>query len=273
LKAAPGYRVVGPNKAFNIYGVNPREMQFYIDQCGATTDVLNWHTYAQPPSTVLAEARYWSDKATGKLRAKGPARVMFTESDAWNTRDSQFNYIMERAFTFLPEPRIIANFQYCMDPRSEGGPYRFGILQPEGEMSANYNGYWIWRDLRGKMVQTTPQSIRVAGVIPTPAEQQAALAANDSNVHVISSSAEGGKTVTSVVYYDTGFFNGKSRASQAKVNLQVKLPPGRYTLQRSEADWNTRTVVTVPGVAQGSTKVALTLAPCQAVALTWTRQG
>lgn len=254
LKGAPAYKVVGPNKAFNILGVNPVEMQFYIDQCGATTDILNWHTYAQPPSTVLAEARYWSAKATGKLRSPGPARVMFTESDTWNTRDSQFNYLMQRAFAFLPEPRIIANFQYCMDPRSEGGPYRFGVLQPAGEMSANYNGYWIWRDLRGRMTQTT-------------------MAAAGDNVHVLSSSSNGGKTVTSVVYYDTGFFNGTQRASQATVTLQVKLPPGNYTLQRSEANWNTRNVAAVPGTARGMANVTVTLAPCQAVALTWTRQG
>lgn len=258
LRGAPNYKVVGPNKAFNLYGVNPKEMQFYIDQCGSTTDILNWHTYAQPPSTVLAEARYWSERATGKLRSPGPARVMFTESDAWNTRDSQFNYLMQRAFAFLPEPRIIANFQYCMDPRSEGGPYRFGVLQPEGEMSANYNGYWIWRGLRGRMVAS-----RVAPSAPETTASQ--------RVHVISSSSEGGKTVTSVVYYDTGFFNGVRRASQARVTLRVKLPPGRYTLQRSEANWNTRNVIEVPGTAQGTAKVTLNLAPCQAAALTWTR--
>ena len=274
LKGAPDYKVVGPNKAFNISGVNPKEMQFYIDQVGATTDVLNWHTYAQPPSTVLAEARYWSDKATGKLRTPGQARVMFTESDAWNTRDSQFNYLMQRAYAFLPEPRIIANFQYCMDPRSEGGPYRFGILQPEGEMSANYNGYWIWRDLRGKMVQSVmPISIGISGQLSKAALEAAAANTPANHVHVISSSADGGKTVTSVVYYDTGYFNGARRANQAKVNLQVKLPPGRYTLQRSEADWDTRKVNAVSGVVQGTTKVAMNLAPCQAIALTWTRHG
>ena len=70
LAGNPGYQVVGPNKAFNILGVNQAEMQFYIDKCGRTTDVLNWHTYAQPPSTVLAEARYWSDRADGKMRGQ-----------------------------------------------------------------------------------------------------------------------------------------------------------------------------------------------------------
>ena len=64
LASEPGYQVVGPNKAFNILGVNQTEMQFYIDKCGKTTDVLNWHTYAQPPSTIVAKARYWSERAT-----------------------------------------------------------------------------------------------------------------------------------------------------------------------------------------------------------------
>jgi len=258
LKGAPDYQVVGPNKAFNLLGVNPQEMQFYIDQCGATTDVLNWHTYAQPPLTVLAEARYWSDKATGKLRARGPARVMFTESDAWNTRDSQFNYLMQRAYTFLPEPRIIANFQYCMEPRGEGGPYRFGVLQPEGEMSANYNGYWIWRDLRGRMVQSSVVS-------------EKNVAANH-HVQVISSSSDKGKVITSVFYYDTGFFNGTRSAGAAELTLKIKLPPGRYSLQRSEANWKTREVAAIAGNAQGTVELAATLMPCSALALTWTRQ-
>lgn len=254
LKGAPAYQVVGPNKAFNILGVDPKEMQFYIDEVGSTTDVLNWHTYAQPPSTVLAEARYWSGRATGKLRSPGPARVMFTESDAWNQGDSQFNYLMERAYTFLPEPRIIANFQYCMRPRSEGGTYRFGVLQPDGEMEANYNGYWIWRDLRGKMVQT-------AVTAPAGAE----------NVHAISSSTDGGKTVTTVVYYDTGYFADVARADSADVTVSTKLPAGNYKLVRSRATWNVREE-TPAGDAKGTAKASVSLKPCEAVALTYTRQ-
>ena len=80
LAGEPGYQVIGPNKAFNIRGVNPAEMQLYIDKCGKTTDVLNWHTYAEPPSMILAEARYWSDRPNGKMRSPGPANVMFTET-------------------------------------------------------------------------------------------------------------------------------------------------------------------------------------------------
>lgn len=254
LKGAPDYKVVGPNKAFNILGVNPKEMQFYIDEVGSSTDVLNWHTYAQPPSTVLAEARYWSDKATGKLRTPGQAKVMFTESDAWNSRDSQFNYLMERAFTFLPEPRIIANFQYCMRPRSEGGSYRFGVLQPDGEMSANYNGFWIWRALRGRMTQTT---------IAAPAGAE--------NIHAISSSADGGKTVTTVVYYDTGYMSDTARADSAEITVSTKLPAGNYKLTQSRAAWNLREET--PGLdAKDTAKATVTLKPCEAVALTYTRQ-
>ena len=188
LAADPGYRVIGPNKAFNILGVNPAEMQFYIDKCGKTTDVLNWHTYAQPPSTVLAEARYWSDRADGKMRRPGPARVMFTESDAWNTGDSQFNYLMERALTFLPEPRIIANFQYCMEKRFEGGTYYFGVLQPDGEFSANYNGYCVWRNLRGRMLEAKLAGPEAAGQLaPSQAFRATAIRSRRSSISALRS--------------------------------------------------------------------------------------
>ena len=256
LKGAPNYKVVGPNKAFNIHGVNPKEMQFYIDEAGKTTDVLNWHTYAQPPSTVLAEARYWSEKANGKMRTPGPAPVMFTESDAWNSRDSQFNYLMQRAFTFLPEKKIIANFQYCMRPRSEGGSYRFGVLQPEGEMSANYNGYWIWRDLRGKMTQS---AVSVDAAAPEASK----------NVHAISSASKDGKTFTTVVYYDTGAINETSRADSAEIAITTKLPAGNYKLTQSRAAWNVREEKDL-GANAGIAKVSLK--PCEAIALTWTKQ-
>ncbi len=254
LKGAPGYKVIGPNKAFNLLGVDPKEMQFYIDRAGKTTDILNWHTYTQPPTTVLAEARYWSDKATGKMRTPGPAKVMFTESDSWNTGDSQFNYLMERAFTFLPEKRIIANFQYCMRPRFEGGTYWFGVLQPEGEFSANYNGYWAWRNLRGQMTPT-------------------ALTATEGkeNLRAISSKSRDGKTLTTVVYYGAPFQSSTRRAETAAVALAVKLPPGNWKLNRSEIAWNVRTE-TAGKAVKGIAKINLQLQPYHATALTWTKQ-
>lgn len=251
LAQAPAYKVVGPNKAFNILGVDPKEMQFYIDKAGKTTDILNWHTYAQPPATVLAEARYWSDKAAGKMRNPGPPDVMFTESDAWNQGDSQFNYLMERALTFLPEKRIIANFQYCMRPRSEGGTYRFGVLQPEGTFEANYNGYWAWRNLRGQMTATT-------------------LTGTKNAVQAISSRSDDGKTFTTVVYYGTPFFDATTgkKASVAAVTVAPKLPAGNYKLEISQIKWDERT--TRDGDARVPVKVELS--PYSAVALTWTKQ-
>jgi len=264
LKQAPNFQVVGPNKAFNILGVSPKEMQFYIDSCGSTTDVLNWHVYAQPPSTTLAEARYWSDKATGKLRTPGQARVMFTENDAWNQGDSQFNYLLERAFTFLPEKRIIANFQYCMRPRSEGGTYRFGVLQPDGEMEANYNGYWIWKDLRGDMVGSTLQS--------------AATGAGEA-VRVQASRSKDGNTVTTVVYMGapiyiapTGKLGGEGQLfNKARVNVSVQLPPGQWRLTQNRASWNKRAILPTPQTFQNTAQVPVELNPFEAVALTWTR--
>jgi hypothetical protein len=254
LAGAAGYQVVGPNKAFNLLGVNPAEMQLYIDKCGKTTDVLNWHTYAQPPSTVLAEARYWSDRADGKMRKPGPAKVMFTESDAWNTGDSQFNYLMERALTFLPEPRIIANFQYCMKKRSEGGTYCFGVLQPEGEFSANYNGYWVWRNLRGRMLEARLD----------------ALDGQDS-LRAISSISRDGKTLTTIVYFGAPVWMEKARYETAKIDVDVALPPGQWTLSRSDVTWKDRKESEV-GVMSGHGQVRLLLSPYHAVALTWTRK-
>ena len=255
LKGAPDYKVVGPNKAFNLLGVKPEEMKFYIEQCGKTTDVLNWHTYAQPPSMTLAEARYWSDWADGKMRSPGAAPVMFTESDAWNTRESQFNYLMQRAFAFLPEKRIIGTFQYCMRPRSEGGPYKFGVLQPDGEMQANYSGYWIWRNLRGHMTPTT--------ILGLKDEEKPSL-------HAISSRSDDGKTFTTVIFYDTGYFDGAvaKMADKAQLTIRPQLPTGDYKLEISDVKWNSRTT----READAKAPIELQLMPCEAAALTWTKQ-
>lgn len=258
-QGAPQMQVMGPNTAFNVAGADEKSMKAFLAACGPNTDLLNWHIYGRCPESVRDEAQYWSRYATGKLRAPGPARVMFTEADSWNTERSQFNYLMDRAFTFLPAKEIIACFQYCMEPRTEGGPYRFGVLQPEGEMSANYNGYWIWRGLRGRLVEVT-----LPGLPPGAGR----------HCRVLASRADGGNTVTVVAYYDTGYFDGpaRTRATQAKFSLRVTLPPGRYTLQRSDADWQTRRVQNIPGTAQGTATADATLTPCQAVAFTWTRQ-
>lgn len=253
IAGAPGLKIIGPNTAFNIRGVDPAGMTAFLNGCGKATDVLNWHIYACPPENVRAEALYWSQQAKGKMRSPGAPPVMFTESDAWNTEESQFNYLLDRAFVFLPTRQIIANFQYCMDPRTEGGTYSFGVLQPPGEFSANYNSYWLLRNLRGRMVQTS-----LTGAVPE------AL----SHCHVLSSSADGGKTITVVAYYDTGYFDGAAhaRADKASVTVRVSLPPGRYDLERSDVTWNSQKVTKVPDTAKKTASVSAMLAPCSAVA-------
>jgi hypothetical protein len=260
LKEAPWLKVMGPNTAFSVGGPREAAMKEFIETCGPNTDVLNWHTYGRCPESERAEVLYWTKFATGKLRSKGPVQVMFTESDAWNSGDSQFNYLMDRAYTFLPMKEIIANFQYCMRPRFEGGTYMFGVLQPAGEFSANYNGYWIWRNLRGKMVEA-----RVSG---------GSSEASRDHCHVIASAADGGKSVTAVVYYDTGYFDGNAaeRTDTAKVSLHVKLPPGRYKAQQSNADWHTRTTTDLPALAEGTASADVALNHYQAAAFTWTRE-
>lgn len=259
LKDAPELKVIGPNKAFNIEGVDVNGMKSFIDSCGANTDVLNWHIYAEPPSMVLREVSFWTDYAKGKLRDKGPAHVMFTEADCWNNGDSQFNYLMQRAFSFIPEKRIIATFQYCMRPRSEGGTYSFGVLQPKGDFSANYNGYLIWRDLRGKLVD-----VSLSGASPQALR----------HCHVLASSDGDGKIINAIAYYDTGYFDGASgqKATSAKISLKVKLPPGKYSATRSDVTWNLCKKTDIFGVVEGSGSAEAVLSPCQSVSFTWTRQ-
>jgi hypothetical protein len=202
---------------------------------------------------------HWSKRSEGKLRTPGPGRVMFTEAEAWNTRDSQFNYLMQRAFTFLPMKEIIATFQYCMRPRFEGGTYWFGVLQPEGEFSANYNGFWIWRDLRGKLVE----------VAPTASPEAAAR-----NLNVIAGSDRDGAKVTVIAYYDKGYFDRAASqiAKEASCELTVQLPPGRYKAVRSDASWNVRRRTDLEGGFEKTATVKCSLAPCQAVAYTFVRQ-
>ncbi|MDA0839705.1 MAG: glycosyl hydrolase [Planctomycetota bacterium] len=265
LKEAPHMKVIGPGVAWNCHGANEKDLREFIEKCGAKTDVLNWHIYARCPSSVRDVVGYWAKEAEGKLRSKGPVRVMFTEADAWNTRDSQFNYLLDRAFTFLPMKEIIACFQYCMRPRYEGGTYWFGVLmnpapghvKPAGEFTANYNGFWIFRNLRGRLVETK------AAITPAEARE---------NCRVLASSNGDGKTVTLVAYYDTGYFNGREKSSQASVKVKVKLPPGRYKLERSESNWGTFNATSGDGTVEGGTSVEFVLDSCHATALTWTRQ-
>lgn len=234
-----------------------------MDQCGANTDVLCWHIYARAPESVAQQVRYWTKYADGKLRAKGPAQVMFTEADAWNTRDSQFNYLLDRGLTFLSMKEILATFQYCIRPRFEGGSYWFGVLFPASdnpkmrEFDANYNGLWIFRNLRGKLVATEVK----------PSEQGAAR-----NCRVMASSDDEGKTVTVLAYYDTGFYDGKARADEATFDINVKLPPGKYSLVQSEARWNERKTSEPSAAVEGQATAQVTLKPCGAASLTWTRQ-
>jgi len=160
---------------------------------------------------------------------------------------------------------IIACFQYCMRPRYEGGTYWFGVLmspqpkhvKPAGEFAANYNGYWIFRNLRGKLVH--------AQAVVTPAAAR-------EHCRVLASNDQDGKKVTLVAYYDTGYFDGRQKSSQARVKVSVKLPPGRYRLERSDSNWRDRKTTPSDDVVEGTASASLALAPCHAVALTWTRQ-
>nr|MDQ2733059.1 hypothetical protein [Armatimonadota bacterium] len=125
-----------------------------------------------------------------------------------------------------------------------------------GDMSANYNGYWIWRDLRGKMVDV----------------KTTVLPGAQSHVHVLASNTDNGQKVTVVAYYDTGYFSPVGRAATATFSLKIKLPPGHYKSRQSSADWHTRNVTDVPGTAEGTTTATVTLAPCAAASFTWVRQ-
>jgi len=264
LKEVPQLKAMGPGCAWNIHGPPEQAFKDYIDQCGKNLDVLNWHIYTRVPSSVRDQVLYWTKYAQGKLRTEAPVTVAFTEADAWNTRDSQFNYLMDRALTFLPMPEIISCFQYCMRPRFEGGTYQFGVLmantgRPElNEFMANYNGYWIFRNLRGKMIEAK------ADITPAGASE---------NCRTIASVSPDGKTVTVVAYYDTGFYNGTSKSSKANVNVSVKLPEGNYTLETSTSNWTVRDAQVAPGTVKGSATVTAELLPCHAVAWTWTREN
>ena len=260
LKEVPQLKAMGPGCAWNLEGPPEKEFKNYIDQCGKNLDVLNWHIYSRAPSSVREQVLYWTEYAQGKLRTNAPVTVSFTEADTWNTRDSQFNYLMDRALTFLPMPEIISCFQYCMCPRYEGGTYQFGVLMTSpqyAEFAANYNGYWIFRNLRGKMIETK------AEVSPSEAS---------GNCRTIASVSPDGKTVTVIAYYDTGFYNGTSKSSKTNVNVSLKLPEGNYTLETSTSNWTDRNVKVAEGTVKGTVTVAAELLPCHAIAWTWTRK-
>jgi hypothetical protein len=260
IREVPEIRVVGPGVAWNLKGPDEKALDAFLANCGAVTDVLNWHIYARCPSSVRDQVRYWTRRADGRLRAKGPVRVMFTEADAWNTRESQFNYLMDRALTFLPMPEIEACFQYCIRPRSEGGTYQFGVLFPDypggEEFMANYNAYWIFRNLRGRMAETK------AAVSPSAASE---------HCRAIASVSGDGSLVTVVAYYDTGYVGRGERSDSATVSVDVRLPPGSFALERSRCDWSGRTVDPTVGTTSGQASASAVLAPCQAVAWTWKR--
>ena len=265
LKEVPAYKAIGPGTSWNLKAPNENDFKAFIEQCGKNTDVLNWHIYARVPSSVREQVLYWTKYAEGKLRSAGPVKVMFTEADAWNTRDSQFNYLVDRAFTFLPMPEIIQCMQYCMRPRYEGGTYWFGVLMdpPQNrpdylrEFTANYNGYWIFRNLRGKMAEAK------ADVTPAAAAE---------NCRVIASVSPDGATVTVVAYYDTGFYNGAEKSAKATAKISVKLPAGNYALETSKSNWDLREVDNVEGTVSGTANVVAELKPCHAIAWTWTRK-
>ena len=260
IKEVPQLKAMGPGCAWNIEGPPEKEFKDFIEHCGKNLDVLNWHIYARPPSSVREQVLYWTEYAKGKLRTDAPVTVSFTEADTWNTRDSQFNYLMERAFVFLPAPEIISCFQYCMCPRTEGGPYMFGILMTapqHAEFAANYNGYWIFRNLRGKMIASE------AKVVPAGASE---------HCRAIASVSPDGKTVTVVAYYDTGFYDGTSKSSKVNVEVAVKLPEGNYVLETSTSNWSDRAAKVTDGTVKDTVTVSAELLPCCAVAWTWKRE-
>lgn len=76
IKATPDLKVIGPNAPFNLSAPDEQGMREFLAKCGANTDVLCWHIYGRSPESVVAQARYWSKEADGKLRGKGPVKVM-----------------------------------------------------------------------------------------------------------------------------------------------------------------------------------------------------
>lgn len=89
---------------------------------------------------------------------------------------------------------------------------------------------------------------------------------------MIASSDDGGKKVTVICHYDTGYYSGTEKAAVATFNVSVKLPAGWYRLVRRDADWTDRKVGDAGERVQGTVVAGVTLKPCSAVALTWVRQ-
>ena len=90
---------------------------------------------------------------------------------------------------------------------------------------------------------------------------------------VIASSDDGGRKVTVICHYDTGYYSGTEKsAAVATFNVSVKLPAGSYRLVRSDADWTDRKVGDAGEPIQGTAAAAANLKPSSAAALTWVRQ-
>ena len=89
---------------------------------------------------------------------------------------------------------------------------------------------------------------------------------------MLASVSKDGKTVTVVAHYDTGYVGVGEKATAAKFTAKVKLPAGRYVLERSDSTWGERKVAPVAGEAAGEAIVEATLAPATAVAWTWRKK-
>jgi len=122
------------------------------------------------------------------------------------------------------------------------------------EFSANYNDYWAWRNLRGRMLEA-----KFAG------------ADGQDSLRAISSMSRDGKTITAIVYFGAPVWTKNARFETATVEIDVTLPPGQWTLTRSDVTWKARKESDA-GVASGHGRVRLLLAPYQAGTLTWTRK-
>jgi hypothetical protein len=102
---------------------------------------------------------------------------------------------------------------------------------------------------------------------------EAKLAAPDGqdSLRAISSISRDGKTVTAVVYFGTPVWREKARYETAKIDVEVALPAGQWTLARSDVTWNQRKEAEA-AIMSGQAQIRLELAPYHAVALTWTRK-
>jgi hypothetical protein len=214
----PGVMVGGP--AFSP-GDRPTEFgKAFIDSCGQQMDFFVYHSYGDSIEKIDQDLKMW-EEYIGKQAGKTP-KLMVTESENFVRGQPKIDYMLQRQFTLLQHADTIIGYHQFTLMEYQEGWYTFGLINQDGSViGENYWPYWLFRDARGKRIQSDVEVKGASDGNSLNPSQAATISEDGKQINLVYYSGPSGNPIG----YDTRFTFELPKADKDRIVTVSQVGP------------------------------------------------